>query len=46
MLVLYFEARRQRAPIWLGLTKGGDEVRDPDKLPRGAFLAMLRAAKN
>ena len=42
MLVLYFEARRQRAPIWLGLTKGGDEVRDPDKLPRGAFLAMLR----
>ncbi len=46
MLVLYFEARRKRAPIWLGLTKGGDEVRDPDKLPRGAFLAMLRAAKN
>jgi len=45
-LVLYFEARRQRSPIWLGLTKGGEEVRDPDKLPRGAFLAMLRAAKN
>jgi hypothetical protein len=46
MLVLYFEARRQRAPIWLGLTKAGEEIREPDKLPRGAFLAMLRATKN
>jgi hypothetical protein len=46
MLVLYFEARRQRAPIWLGLTKAGEEVREPDKLPKGAFLAMLRATKN
>jgi hypothetical protein len=46
MLVLYFEARRQRAPIWLGLTRAGEEVREPDKLPKGAFLAMLRATKN
>jgi hypothetical protein len=46
MLVLYFEARRKRAPIWLGLTKSDDEVRDPDKLPRGAFSAMLRATRN
>jgi hypothetical protein len=43
MLVLYFEARRRRAPIWLGLTQSGDEVREANDLPRGAFASMLHA---
>jgi hypothetical protein len=44
LLVLYFEARRGRAPIWIAMKRGGEMVRDPKQLPKGAFVAMLRAA--
>ena len=44
LLVLYFEARRHRAPIWIALTRHGEEIRDPQQLPQGAFLAMFHAA--
>jgi hypothetical protein len=45
ILVLYFEARRKRDPIWIALKRNGDEVRDAKQLPRGAFVAMRHAAE-
>lgn len=46
LLVLYFEARRGHDPIWIALDKSGTEIRDPRRLPKGAFLAMRHAAAN
>lgn len=43
VLVLYAQSRRKRPPIWVALKDGG-EVRKPDQLPKGAFLAMRTAA--
>lgn len=43
VLVLYAQSRRKRSPIWVAL-KDGAEVRKPDLLPKGAFLAMRAAA--
>ena len=43
VLVLYSQSRRQRPPIWVALKDGG-EIRKPDQLPKGAFLAMRTAA--
>jgi hypothetical protein len=43
VLVLYTQTRRHRAPIWVAL-KDGTEVRKPDLLPQGAFVAMRAAA--
>jgi hypothetical protein len=44
-MVVYFEARHQRAPIWLAMNRAGTVIRDPKELPRGAFLAMQRATE-
>ena len=44
VMVLYFEARPGRAPIWVAVQKGGTEITDPKKLPSGAFMAMKHAA--
>jgi len=43
VLVLYAQSRRKRPPIWVALKDGG-ELRKPDLLPKGAFLAMRDAA--
>ncbi len=43
VLVLYSQSRRKRPPIWVALKDGG-EIRKPDQLPKGAFLAMRSAA--
>ena len=43
VLVLYSQSRRHRPPIWVALKDGG-EIRKPDQLPKGAFLAMRAAA--
>lgn len=43
VLVLYAQIRRRRSPIWVALKDGG-EVRKPDLLPKGAFIAMRAAA--
>ncbi len=43
VLVLYAQSHRRRPPIWVALKDGG-EVRKPDLLPKGAFLAMRAAA--
>jgi hypothetical protein len=43
VLVLYAQSRRKRPPIWVALKDGG-ELRKPDLLPKGAFLAMRAAA--
>lgn len=40
VLVVYFEARRNRRPIWVGIRQDGTELRTPSQLPRGAFNAM------
>jgi hypothetical protein len=43
VLVLYAQSHRKRPPIWVALKDGG-ELRKPDLLPKGAFLAMRAAA--
>jgi hypothetical protein len=45
VLVLYFEARRQRRPIWVAIGSDGAEIRTPSHLPRGAFNAMRAATQ-
>jgi hypothetical protein len=42
-IVLYFEARPHRRPIWVALHADGTEVTAADELPRGAFRAMRQA---
>ena len=45
VLVVYFEARSTKEPIWLALDGGGHEVHLTSQLPRGAFVAMKHAAE-
>jgi hypothetical protein len=45
LLVVYFEARRSRAPIWLAMNQSGAIVNDARQLPPGAFNAMWRATQ-
>jgi hypothetical protein len=45
VMVVYFEARREHAPIWLAMTGMGALTHDMKQLPRGAFLAMKRATE-
>ncbi len=40
VLILYFEARRQRPPIWVAIRDDGSEIRSPSQLPKGAFRVM------
>lgn len=44
ILVVYFEARRGRPPIFLALDRAGHEIHDPKALPKGALVAMKQAA--
>jgi hypothetical protein len=44
-MVVYFDARSNRSPIWLAMSRSGALIRDPKELPRGAFLAMQRATQ-
>jgi hypothetical protein len=44
VLVLYFEARPKKPPIWVGVRRDGGEIRSGRELPRGAFRAMRRAS--
>lgn len=44
VLVVYFEARRKHGPIWLAMDADGP-THDDSRLPRGAFLAMRKAAE-
>jgi hypothetical protein len=43
ILVVYFEARRGKLPIWLAIRADKSPIRSPAELPRGAFRAMRRA---
>jgi hypothetical protein len=43
LLVLYFEARPHRRPIWVALGADGNEISAASDLPRGAFHAMRQA---
>lgn len=45
LLVIYFEARRRRAPIWAARRRDGTEITDPKELPKGAFAAMRHATE-
>jgi hypothetical protein len=45
LLVLYFEARHGKPPIWLGMNEKGAYIHDDRALPRGAFNAMWRATQ-
>lgn len=40
LLVLYFEARRDRKPIWVAIRNDGSEIRAASQLPKVAFKAM------
>lgn len=42
IMVLYFEARGKKDPIWLAMTPNGAVVHDPKQLPSGAFNAMWK----
>jgi hypothetical protein len=44
VLILYFEARRKRRPIWVAIGSDGAEIRTPSQLPKGAFRAMRAAS--
>lgn len=45
MLVLYFEAHRGHAPIWLAMDDRGTLTHDEARLPKNAFAAMRHAAR-
>jgi hypothetical protein len=45
-LVIYFEARDRKPPIWLSMESNGSVTNDSKRLPRGAFVAMKHAADN
>lgn len=45
IMVLYFEARRGRDPVWLAMFRNGEIAHDPNQLPRGALRAMQRAPR-
>jgi hypothetical protein len=45
LLVVYFEARTRKPPIWLAWREGA-ETHDPKLLPKGAFTAMRQATQD
>jgi hypothetical protein len=45
VMVVYFEARRSHAPIWLAMNGMGTLTHDVRQLPTGAFLAMKKATE-
>lgn len=44
LLVVYFEGRPHKRPIWVAVRRDGSEIRRGDELPAGAFRAMRRAS--
>ena len=42
LLILYFEARGKKDPIWLAMDGHGNAIHDAKQLPQGAFNAMWR----
>lgn len=44
VLVVYFEARSGKPPIWLAVDETGARIHESKRLPRGAFGAMKHAA--
>jgi hypothetical protein len=44
ILVLYFEARPKKPPIWVAIGSDGRELSEATALPKGAFQAMRRVA--
>jgi len=42
IVVIYFEARGKKDPIWLAMTSTGAVTHDPKQLPSGAFNAMWK----
>jgi hypothetical protein len=42
LLILYFEARGKKDPIWLAMDGHGNTIHDAKLLPQGAFNAMWR----
>jgi hypothetical protein len=45
ILVVYFEARRGKPPIFLAIDRKGHETSDPSELPEGALAAMKQATR-
>jgi hypothetical protein len=45
LLVVYFEARRGKPPIFLALDRRGRETSEPDEMPEGALAAMKQATR-
>ena len=43
VLVIYFEARPKKPPIWVAIRADKKPIRSPADLPTGAFRAMRRA---
>jgi hypothetical protein len=43
VLVVYFEARRNKRPIWVAIRGNGTEIQSPRQLPKGAFKSMRAA---
>jgi hypothetical protein len=46
VLVIYFEARGKKRPIWVAIRGDGTEVQSPAQLPKGAFKAMRAATES
>ncbi len=46
VLVVYFAATRGKDAMWLAIDTSNKVTTDPNRLPRGAFKAMWRAAAN
>jgi hypothetical protein len=44
VLVVYFEGRPGKRPIWVAVRRDGSEIRRGSELPAGAFRAMRRAS--
>ncbi len=44
VVVLYFESRQKKRPIWLAIKRDGSEIVKRRELPKGAFAAMRKAA--
>lgn len=44
VMVLYFEGRSWRRPLWVAIDAKTVEIKDPKLLPKGAFAAMRMAA--
>jgi hypothetical protein len=44
LVVVYFEGRPHKRPIWVAVRRDGSEMRRSSELPQGAFRAMRRAS--